>query len=68
MKHATRLIERREFSCVAEAVAHYAQQGMETPKDGYFDDYRIMRGVGNREVMIRHRGFLDVVATLIETV
>lgn len=51
--------DRREFACIAEAVAHYAIKGYSTVD--YADRSRIMRR-GRDEVIINREDFLCVVA------
>ena len=58
-----RLIERKPFTSVAEAVAFYYAKGFETWH--YGGDERILRS-GNEEVRIVHKGLLDVESSRIQ--
>ncbi len=58
-----KILEVKEFACVAEAIAHYYAQGFCTFET--LDDcrFRWMRNEGTQKVCIEHRGLLDVIAT-----
>lgn len=54
--------ETKEFTCIADAVAHYAKQGFSTVD--YADRSRIMKR-GRSKVIINREDFLRVVAEVL---
>ena len=60
-----KLLETKEWACIAEAVAHYFGRGFQTIDNDCYEE-RMMRDSTGHEVWIRQEGFLKVKSTLIK--